>query len=859
MHQPPKWADRFLSWYCNPELLEEIQGDAYELFDSRVTREGAASAKRKFIWDVIRFCRWSNIKRTTTQNKTLNNTAMIGNYFKTGMRNLFKDKVTSTISVLGLALAVGTAITSYIFVNFFLDMDDFHTKRDRIYQVINTVNAQGQNQQWSDVPITMEASLKDITGVDELTRIEYGSGNIRHNDLVFNEFIYFADPEFLKIFDFPIEIGSREVLNDKSQIFLSKRVAVKYFGEQDPIGKQVSIKYEDGTIYNYFIGGVFENFPNGASFAPPVLISIESYFDLNPEIRNDWSHLTDGLFLTLAPDANISDVESYFPPMVKLQNDSKAEMQSKSFELMSMSHVSLNNYKIIGSVLGGGHPAGRILLSVIAVLLLILACANYVNISVSSSAKRLKEIAMRKVLGGTRSMVIKQFLIENVIICLIAIVVGVLISYFLFLPGFNSLLPIVIPFSFSSVLNMGLFFGLLLVFVGLASGLYPAFYISKFQAITIFRGNQKFGQKSLFSRILLTLQFVIAFFTIVTSFVFTDVSMQLASADWGYEAEDVITVPINNNQVYTALHDKLLENPKVKAVSGSFGHIGPYNRISVVKHAETELQSNIYMTDENYLDVLNLKLLEGRYFSSKADANNAVVSQRLVRKMKWAEPLKSHFYYDSVRYEVVGVVEDFATDNYYHEAFPVAFIPKFESGFNYLTMKTTAGNKAAAMEDVKATWKEIAPDDPFEGIYQTKVMDDFYDENRSNVILISSIAGITLFLACLGLYGLVTFNINRRMKEFSVRKVLGANLSVIVGLINRDYVWILTIAFVIGAPLGVINMGSMVKSIYPDAPGVTAYPIIIAILLMVIAFAITVGGQIYRVSKKSPADNLRTE
>uniref|UniRef100_UPI004049A234 hypothetical protein n=1 Tax=Fulvivirga sp. TaxID=1931237 RepID=UPI004049A234 len=130
-------------------------------------KEGISVARRKFIWDVIRFCRWSNIKRTTTQNKTLNNTAMIGNYFKTGMRNLVKDKVTSTISVLGLALAVGTAITSYIFVNFFLDMDNFHSKRDRIYQVINTVNAQGQNQQWSDVPITMEASLKDITGVED--------------------------------------------------------------------------------------------------------------------------------------------------------------------------------------------------------------------------------------------------------------------------------------------------------------------------------------------------------------------------------------------------------------------------------------------------------------------------------------------------------------------------------------------------------------------------------------------------------------------------------------------------------------------------------------------------------------------
>jgi putative ABC transport system permease protein len=859
MHQPPKWADRFLSWYCNPELLEEIQGDAYELFDSRVSKEGVASANRKFVWDVIRFFRWSNIKRTTTQNKTLNNTAMIGNYFKTGMRNLVKDKITTTISVVGLALAVGCAITSYIFVSFFLNMDSFHTQRDNIYQVLNTVNAQGQNQRWSDLPITMEASLKEMAAVDKLTRIEYATANMRYNDLVFNEFLFFADPEFLQIFDFPIKSGSRKVLEDKSQIFISYRIAEKYFGTEDPIGKQMSIKYDNGEVVSYFVGGVFEKFPNGASFAPSILLSIENFFDMNPDKRDDWSYLTDGIFLTLKPNASTADFDEFFPDMVKLQNSSKTEMRTKLFELMSMQEVGRNNHVIIGSVIGGGHPAGRILLSVIAVLLLILACANYVNISVSSSTRRLKEIAMRKVLGGTRRMVIKQFLIENILICMLAIVVGIFLSYFLFLPGFNSLLPIVIPFSFSSVLSMSVFFAVLLLFVGIASGIYPAFYISKFQAITIFRGNQKFGQKSLFSKILLTLQFVIAFFTIVTSFVFTDVSMQLANADWGYDAEDVITVPIPNDQMYTALHDKLLENPKIEAVSGSFGHIGPYNRISVVKFGEEELQSNIYMTDDKYMDVIGLRLLEGRYYDTKGDANNAVVSQRLVRKMKWTEPLKSHFYYDSVRYDVIGVVEDFSTDNYYHEAFPAAFIPKFEEGFNYLTLKTTDGSKEEAMKYVEASWKEVAPDDPFDGIYQTKVMDEFYDENRSNIILITAIAAITLFLACLGLYGLVTFNINRRMKEFSVRKVLGANLSTIVNLINKDYLWILTIAFIIGMPLGTINMSHMLKSIYPDAPSVTAYPIIIAIVLIAIAFIITVAGQIYKVSKNSPADSLRSE
>ncbi|MEM6522479.1 MAG: ABC transporter permease [Bacteroidota bacterium] len=673
-NQPPKFAIKLLHWYCNPEILEEIEGDITELFLRRIQTGGGRKARAMFLWDALRFFRWSNIKKNKTQNNSINNRGMILNYFKTGVRSLSKDKVTSAINIIGLALAIGCAVTTFIFVDFFMSMDTFHTKQNSIYQIINHVNNNDEEQMWSDAPLLLGPEMKEnIPFIDLMTRVEFGNGNMRYKDLVFNEGVEFVDPDFMKMFDFPIKYGQRNALENKENIFISKNVAAKYFPDEDPIGKQVSIKYDNGFIASYFIGGVFDKRPETASFGPRILISMQSFFEINHDTKYDWSDYTDGVFVSLKPDHNSMELETFFPKWIANQNNSDPQFITTKFEPMVLTDLSKRNHEITSSIVGGGHPAGRVALIVISVMLMLLACSNYVNIAVSSATKRLKEIGLRKVLGGTRKNIIRQFMLENIITCFLAVILGTLFSYGLFMPGFNAVIPITIPFEFSSLLSMSLFFIGLLFFVGLASGAYPAFFISRFQPVQIFRGSENFGRKSWFGKVLLTLQFMIAFATIVGSFVFTDTSFQLSKKDLGYSPGGVVTIPIKSVQEYEGLRNRAVLNSDILEVSGSWGQIGLYDRLTTVEYQNNDLQVNIYQTDNSYLKTMGLRLVAGRFFNQDSDVDKVVINERMAKEMNWEDPFQEYFTFNGKRYDVIGVIENFNLDDFYDKIRPTIF------------------------------------------------------------------------------------------------------------------------------------------------------------------------------------------
>ncbi|MGB4971471.1 MAG: permease prefix domain 2-containing transporter, partial [Cyclobacteriaceae bacterium] len=263
MSSPPKWADRFLEWYCNPDLLEEIQGDAHELYQIRLEEEGKSSARRKFIWDVFRFFRLSNIKRTK-QTHSSNSFTMLSSYLKLGFRNAIRNKLTSSINLFGLALALGVAVTIFAFVDYMLNMDSFHTNRDRVYQITNLVKNSGDNNSdnWSDSPIPLAPALmEDNPSIESFTRVEFEQGAMRYNETVFNESIWFVDPAFLNIFSFPLLYGNAKALDNPNEIVITKPISEKYFGNINPVGEIFSIKFSNGTKEEFTVGAVLDNLP----------------------------------------------------------------------------------------------------------------------------------------------------------------------------------------------------------------------------------------------------------------------------------------------------------------------------------------------------------------------------------------------------------------------------------------------------------------------------------------------------------------------------------------------------------------------------------------------------------------------
>ncbi|MEK6783799.1 MAG: ABC transporter permease [Bacteroidota bacterium] len=860
-HSPPKWADRFLRWYCHPALLEEIQGDAYELFYRKV-KGNKSVASLQFIWNVFRFFRWKNIRKEQSKNYLPIATDMIKNYLLTGFRNALRNRVSTFINVMGLSLGVSIAITVFIFIDNQLNTDGFHENKDRIYQVTNHVMVDSKKEDWGDSPMLLAPSLKnEVPVIEETTRIEFSSGAVRHNDVVFNESIWFVDPAFQKIFSFPLREGNNNALSNKSQIVITHDIAVKYFGNDTALGKPLSIKFSNNQKREFTVGAVVD-MPYNSSIYFSILIPMVVFEDLKFKDAYDWSYLTDATFILLKPGHAISEVAASMNKYKNFQNSSSPEWPIEDFNFHTLKGLAQKNMLIISPVSGGASHAGLIALGTVATLLLLLACFNYMNVAVATVATRLKEIGIRKVIGSGRKELIQQFLTENLLLCTLSLLVGIGLSYYFFTPALDAIIPISIPFAFSSGKAMFLFFAGLLVFVALVSGAYPALYVSSFQPIQVLKGKEKFGQRSVFSRVLLTFQFFLAFTTIVGSFVFIDNSLYLKNKDWGYEHAQNYVVSISKYEQYLSLRDKISAQPTKMSLAGSVNHIGYQNPRISFEYKGQRFQSIHYKVGFDYLETMNLRLKEGRLFNKSIQTDrveSVVITELFAKKMNWDHPLNETFEVDSVKRVVIGIVENFQYEGFYNIIEPVMFSSTPEENYRFISVKTEEGKEKQTEAFLKTTWKEIAPDDPYTGFFQDEVFYDFHRDNDANTMILSFVSGVALILSCLGLFGLVSYNITRRLKEFSIRKVFGANTGQIFKLMNVDYIWILSISFLLGAPVGFFATNSLIQHIYPDPQSAGPLPFIIAVASMVVTVGVTIGLQMKRVVKENPALTLRND
>ncbi len=859
-HHPPKWADKFLQWYCRPDLLEEIQGDAYELF-LRTAKENKLKANLQFSWNVIRFFKWSNIKRTRHKYSSTRS-AMFKSYLITGIRNLIRHRLNGSINIIGLSLAVAIAITSFIVIDNQLHADYFHKNLNRIYQVTSKIEVDKYTEEWSDSPMMLgPIMLQNQNSIESFTRIEFGNADIRYRDNVFSESLWFVDPGFFDMFSFPIIAGDNNPLSQKNHLVLEKEIAKKYFGDTDPVGQSLSFKFREHDKQEFIVSAVFER-PTGSTLYPTLLLSIANFQDLKPDKANDWAYQVDGTFIMLKPGHSVNELIPHMKPYLETQNAASPQWLISEYHFRSLNGLGLSSYEIVSSVSEGSQLEGLISLGVIATFLLILASLNYMNVSIATVATRLKEIGIRKVIGGQKREIIHQFLTENFLMCSLALLLGCLISYLFFLPGFNSLFPAHILFGFSSGNVFFLFFAGLLLFIGLLSGAYPAFYVASFQPIQILQGREKFGQKSLFSRVLLTFQFVFAFITIVGSFVFIDNSIYLRNKSWGYKHDNLIAVPVAEKDKYLALRDRLSANQNITSMAGTDGHVGKSNTRITFTYNEQRIEVVDFQVGYNYLETMNIRLKEGRMFDKTIQSDeieSVIINETFAKTLGWINPVGQSFELDSVKRYIIGVVEDFHYEGFYSALGPVLFRITQEDDFNFLAIQVSAGHLKETQELVKSTWAGVAPDDTYEGFVQDDVFEDFNRNNNAHVNLLTFISAITVTLASLGLFGLVSFNTTRRMKEYSIRKVMGANLIQIFRLMNRDYVFILFIAFVIGAPAGFYLVNSLIQKVYPDPQAANPFPFIIAVFLMGFAVAITVASQLVRISKGNPSEVLKNE
>lgn len=721
---PPRWADRFLEWYCHPGLLEEIQGDAYELFN-RTATQNKQMASGMFVWNVLCFFRWKNIRRGNPKHHTSIPLAMLKSYFITGFRTILRNAVPSSINIIGLSIAIGCAVTIYLLIDSYYHLDTLHKNGDRLYMVMNEVQGSEEPEKWATSPYLLGPALKENAAIETVVRIELQDGsNVRYNDAVFCERIWFVDRDFFDAFSFPIKTGDGNTLRDKSHIIITEGMATKYFGDEEAVGKIMSIKFSNGHKEDFTVGVVVKTISTNSSMFFNFLLSTEKLEDLKLMDTESWKTFTNATYVLLKPGHKPIEIMASLERYQKLQNKANIAWPIQRFELIPIRAVAVRSYDLVNSLSWSNHPAAMIALGIIAAFLVLLACFNYMNVAVASVSTRLKEIGIRKVTGGSRKDIVYQFLIENIVLCALAIVVGTAIAYFFLVPGFNSLYPVKTTFTFSSASAILFFFGGLLLFIAMVSGAYPAMYVASFNAVSILKGKQRFGSKGKLSKILLSLQFTLSFTTIVACLVFASSSGYFENMDWGYDHAQNIVVPVQTNQQYLALKDRVATSKNIISYAGAQSQISYQHLVTTIIYNEQTVNISRYPVDFGYMETMNLRLKEGRFFDRAIQSDkveSVVVNESFVKKMGWTKPLDQSFVYDSVKRHVIGVIADFHNDDFYAKMDPVVFNITTEDNFRYLVLKAEAGSIHTISEYLKNSWKEIAPDDPYRGFMQDEV------------------------------------------------------------------------------------------------------------------------------------------
>lgn len=788
---------------------------------------------------------------------------MLSNYFKLALRSLSRNKLISFINIFGLSTAVGFSIAIFAYIDFEYNVDQAHEHVDEIFIIGNVVERDGKEQLWGDSPAPIGAMLKqDFPQVKAMTRVDNKSMVFKYHDKVFNEYVRFVDPAFMEMFTYPIKYGNDRALEDPSRIIISEELSIKYFAEENPVGEQIVMNFGEGKVETFIIGAVAEDFPPVYSFDFDILVHWDKRGDIFPdEDENDWKDFIAATFIQLENPADISIIDAGMDKYVQLQNAVELDWPAKAYPTHPLATLSLNAYTFNGVISGGDEPTGRIILATIAAFLVALACFNYMNIAVVSAARRLKEIGIRKTIGGTKGQLVRQFLIENVLLTILALVIGTVIALYIILPWFEVQFGLGLELNIFSNYRLWMFFLSMLVVVGFASGAYPAFYISSFRPAQIFRGGFKLAGKNRLTKVFLTFQFVLSLLAIISGIIFVKNVAYQRAQDWGYEKENIYVVQMPKGETFRAMRNHALQNPDVISATGSGGLVGRSWGLAVITKADEKTEVHRVDVGPDYFETLNLTLLEGRTFQKdlKTDEQAVIVNETFVSHMGWDHILDNTFIYDSTEYRIVGVVEDFHYRPFWNEIGPMLLRMVPEEDFRYLSMKIKPGTAEATVEYFERTWKEVEPDLPYNGFFQDTVFDNYFNNIVGHSRLIGATATLAIILSCMGLFGLVSLNVASKMKEFSIRKVLGAGPLAMAHRVNMQYIWLLLIATVIGTPLSYLAMVSMLDSIYEYHVPVEFPSLAMGIIMIFIIALVTVSSLIAKVVRSSPVNALRNE
>ncbi len=790
---------------------------------------------------------------------------MLKNYFRVARRNLYKNKASSFVNIVGLSVAVAIEVTVFLFIERQFTMDGYHENADNIFLVENQVTRGQDLQLRGDTPIPLGPAMQaEIPQVKRAIRVGGVTSTFKVGDNTFREFVRLVDPEFLDMFSFELRLGNKAAPIGHNDIVLSDEMATKYFGDENPMGQDLTIIFSNEKTRIFRISGVARPFPSKSSFSFNGLIHYDHY-DIFEIDQTDWASTTRATFIEVASPADIAIISGQMEGYRLLQNAASPNQAITQFEFANLRSLSLNSHAVSGDISGGTHPASIIVMGLVSLFMLLLSCINYMNLAIATASRRLKEIGVRKAIGSSKGQIIGQFLTENILVCVLALGVGFGIAYFFFTPGFNVLIQgDGLNFGDATLKYFWMFLAGLLVITGLISGAYPAFYISSFSPTAIFRGSTKLGGENIFTRGLLTFQFVLAFLTMIMGVVLAQNANYQASRDWGYDSELLLVLRAQNETQFSLLETELAQLSGVEEIVGARNHFARSWGQPTIEIEGEKFGVSRFDVGEGFIDMYDVSIISGTGFteSSLTEIDGAVIVNEVFANAQGWTPesaLGKSFRQDSLTYSIAGVSNNFIYDVFY-DAIEPAFIRAIpEEGYRYMSLKLSAGAGVQTEASVRDVWKRVLPNQEYNGFFQDTAFQSIYEENTNIKTIFTIIAVLALIIACLGLFGLAAQKVARRMKEISIRKVLGASVPHLARNLNRSFVIIIVMSAVIASPLGYFAMDALLSSIYADPVPIGPSAFILSFSFVLVTAVLTISTQVRKLVHANPAEVLRNE
>ncbi len=811
---------------------------------------------------------------------------MIRNYFLTAWRNLVKNKTTALINVTGLTVAFTCCILLFLIVQYEFSFDRFQQNKAQLYKVYSFSHTSDGDWKSSSMGYPVAPALKtEVPGIIRSTSVMWAGEGIRYKSKELDKGITLVHNDFFSMFSFPVIAGNTTApLGSTSNVVLNRATANALFDKEEPVGKTVAVKIGKDWK-DLVVSSVVENAPANSTIRFNILARIElnsSY----PELKQNWNAQHHPVYVQLAPHITQAQAEAAIRQMYKkhmpqdenlLKSKGYTKDKNGDYSGLKIAPFTSLHFDAELSPSNGVSKTYLYTLLLIAAVVLVIACFNFINLNVARSFTRAKEVGVRKTIGAGKKQIFFQLWTESLLLCVAAVCVAFGISLLLLGP-INQLFTE--KLEINTLLQPGVIASITggMLFVSFLAGGYPAWLVSRFQAVEVLKGKVSVNRSSLLRNGLITFQFVMASLLICSTFIIYRQFQHLREAPLGFEQESVISIPVkhpdNTRQYAAALRSRLSSQTQITSVTASSVNLGVGEDLSQsssfvgFSYNDKSIETCIVAVDFDYLKTLGIKTVAGRDFSrdypsdTAASVNNVVVSESMARQFA-TDPknvVGLSFYSDSAKpkWNIVGIIPDFHLYSMHEKLSPITLEMNKNFNLNYILVKVKTSNPTQTMSLVRNTYKSIEADNNINASYVTENTRRWYEKEQKLSSIFFSAAVIAILLSCLGLFAIVSLVMEQRRKEIGVRKVLGASIGEIAALLSKDFIRLVLLAFLIATPIAWYFLHKWLQGFnYRTSLSWWLFPAA-GLLTLLIALA-TISVQTIKASLINPAKSLRTE